>query len=127
MTDGQMTALVFLAGGFGTLSRFGISRLFHVSLGWSAPWGTMVINIVGCLGFGLLAEWFQRRAGWPPEVKTVVLTGFFGAFTTFSTYIFELQGLTKEGNWLCATGGFLLQNGVGFAALILGILLARQF
>lgn len=118
--------LLFLAGGFGTLTRFGCNRLFHGVWLWNAPWGTAVVNIVGCFCFGLLAELFERKAGWPPEVKTVVLTGFFGAFTTFSTYVFEMHDLLARGNALHALGGFLVQNGVGFSALVLGGFLAKQ-
>ena len=127
MTRLLPVALLFLAGGLGTLARFGCNRLFHGVWLWNVPWGTAVVNIVGCFGFGLLAELFERKAGWPPEVKTLVLTGFFGAFTTFSTYMFEMQELFRGGNPFHALGGFLVQNGVGFSALVLGVFLAQRY
>lgn len=127
MTPAASAVLLFLAGGCGTLARFGCHRLFYSVWVWNTPWGTAIVNIVGCFCFGMVAELFERRAHWPPEVQLIILTGFFGAFTTFSTYMFEIGELLKQGNWFHALGGFLFQNGVGFAALVLGILLARHF
>ena len=72
----------------------------------------------GCLGFGIAAL-FAR--GISPELNLAVIAGFFGAFTTFSTYIFEIEQLLDSGHPLTAGGSFLLQNLVGFATLCVGM------
>lgn len=122
----QMLAL-FVAGGLGTLSRFGLATLLGRVFEKGSPWGTATINVVGCLAFGLIAALFAARESWSVETKTVVLTGFFGAFTTFSTYMFELHSLSKNGDFFRAIGGFVLQNGCGFVAVAFGFFLARRF
>lgn len=122
----QLCAL-FVAGGLGALSRFGLSTFFSGVFGKGAPWGTAIINVVGCFCFGLIASLFASRSHWDAETKTIILTGFFGAFTTFSTYMFEIHALVKEGAFGRAFGDFLLQNALGFGAVALGISLARRF
>ena len=114
-------ALLALFGGLGALARFGLGRLlghFNCPL----PWSTACVNILGCLGFGIAAALFAR--GVSPELKLAVITGFFGAFTTFSTYVFEVEQLLASGQPLTAAGSFLLQNLVGFAALYTGMKIA---
>ena len=118
--------LLFLAGGCGTLSRFGLSRLFSFWTGTGTPWGTSIINIVGCLCFGIIAEMFNAREHWSPETRTIILTGFFGAFTTFSTYMYELHSLYEKGSLPLALAGFTVQNIIGFAAVLIGVFIVRQ-
>jgi len=117
---------LFVAGGLGALSRFGLSTFFSGVFGKGAPWGTAIINLLGCFGFGLIATLFTLRSHWDAEMKTIILTGFFGAFTTFSTYMFEIHSLVKDGAWTRAFGDFLLQNALGFGAVVLGATLARR-
>ena len=120
-------SLLFLAGGLGTLSRFGLSTLLSCCFTRPEPWGTAVINILGCFFFGMIAEAFQIRETWSLQARVIILTGFFGAFTTFSTYMFEIHSLLTRGSAVCACAGFLLQNGLGFSGIILGIVFIRHF
>lgn len=121
----QLVAL-FIAGGFGAASRFGLSTYFATVFGKGAPWGTGIVNLIGCFCFGLIATLFTLRSDWDPQIKTIALTGFFGAFTTFSTYMFEFQTLLKNGELGRACGDFLLQNVGGLAAVVAGIWLAKR-
>lgn len=117
--------LLFCFGGLGTLSRFGLNHAFGILATPSAPWGTTLINILGCFCFGAIAESFQLQEHWNIETRTLILTGFFGAFTTFSTYMYEMHDLLTKGSYLHAIIGFSLQNIVGFTALVLGISVTR--
>ena len=86
----------------------------------------MLINIIGCLCFGIIAEAFQIRAHWSLQTRIIILTGFFGAFTTFSTYMFELHSLMVNGSVLRACLGFTVQNALGFFGIAAGVLLIRN-
>ena len=110
-----------LAGAFGTLARYGLVELVQRVHGVSFPWGTLVVNILGCFVVGLLWVLFENR--WPvsPEIRWLVLVGFMGAFTTFSAFMFETGELARTASWMHAAANVGLQNGVGFAALFIGI------
>jgi CrcB protein len=117
--------LLFMAGGLGTLARFGMQRWAQDLSGSLYPWGTTAVNMVGCLAFGFCWSYFETRASWTGEGRFVVLVGFMGAFTTFSTFIFETNQLLRDEQWLFAFGNIAIQNFVGLAALFVGLALGR--
>lgn len=120
MTTYKLLAALFAAGGCGALSRYALSSYLAEFFGKGTPWGTAIVNILGCFCFGGIAALFAVRTNWDPQYKTVVLTGFFGAFTTFSTYAFELNALLRAGEFSRAFCDFALQNAGGLAAAALG-------
>ena len=113
-----------VAGGLGAGSRYGLTLLIQRGLGQDFPWGTFIVNVLGCLLFGLAFAAFNKRAV-RPEVALVVLTGFMGAFTTFSTYWFETSQLLQSARYGAAALNFLGQNALGLAGLSLGLMLGR--
>ncbi len=121
----QKLLLIAVAGGLGALSRYGLSGLVHRWTDPSFPWGTAIVNIVGCFLFGLLWVAMEERFAVSPQTRVIVLTGFMGAFTTFSTYMFETQQLLEDSQYLVAFGNLGLQNIVGLAAIILGLTLGK--
>lgn len=114
-----------LAGGVGTLSRYGLAGVVQRMAGTSFPWGTLAVNVTGCFLAGLLWSLFEYRIQVPGEVRMVVLMGFMGAFTTFSAYMIETGELLRSAEWLFALGNVVMQNGIGFVALYLGLTLGR--
>ncbi len=66
----------------------------------SFPWGVFTVNILGCLGFGLAYAVTEYSFPLEPAQKTILFTGFFGAFTTFSTFIFEIYFLWRDREFL---------------------------
>ena len=124
MNSVAIFTLLFAAGGIGALCRLGLSSLISDLIPSQSILATSVVNIFGCIGFGILAELF-RLSGWSANIRLIILTGFFGAFTTFSTYMYEIETLTFEGNPEKAILGFTVQNIFGFLGIFLGILLAR--
>ena len=112
------------AGALGTLCRMGLSALVSHWLP-KYPWGTVVVNLVGCFLFGLAWSLGFGYRMLSVEQRLVVLGGFMGAFTTFSSYIFDTVQLGQNLGLRAAAGYFLLQNTAGFGALWLGLQVGR--
>ncbi len=108
--------LAIAAGGaLGALARYALtvgiqgSRWVATSrLGSAFPWGTLAVNLLGCLAIGLLAGLFHRRGTVDPELRAFLLIGLLGGFTTFSTFALESTALLKGGSY-----GLALLNAVG--------------
>jgi CrcB protein len=81
--------------------------------------------LLGCLAFGILVSIFEGRWAFRGDAKPILLTGFLGGFTTFSTYIFEWTNMLQDKQWLAAAGNFAVHNVGGLAAMIAGLILGR--
>lgn len=81
--------LLFLAGGAGALARYGVSELANTLVGRQYPLGTFVVNVLGCFLFGLIWELAAVRLLISDTVRLIILVGFMGSFTTFSSLIFD--------------------------------------
>jgi CrcB protein len=110
--------LLFCAGGLGSLSRYLLSGVFQRAINISFPTGTYLVNIIGCFMFGLIWAYAQDRLSLSPEFRVIILTGFMGAFTTFSTFIFESAALLDSAQW-----PYFLLNVVG--QIITGVILLK--
>lgn len=117
--------LIALAGSLGTLARYGLGGLVHRLLPWPFPWGTLTVNLLGSFLFGLVWALAQERFIISSEARIIILAGFMGAFTTFSTFMFETGELLRDSQWALAAGNLLLQNLVGLVAVFAGWALAR--
>lgn len=116
---------IALAGGLGALCRYWLAGAVQEMAGPSLPLGTALVNILGCFLFGFIVTLIDERMALPPGIKPYVLTGFMGAFTTFSTYAFETASLIRYSQWLLAIGNVLGQTLLGLVFLFAGIFLAR--
>ena len=117
--------LLAAAGAAGGLCRYGLSGLVQSALGARFPWGTLAVNLVGCLAAGVLFGLFESRWGLSGEARVIVFIGFLGAFTTFSGYMLETAELARDAQWLTAAGNMVLQNGLGAVALYAGLVASR--
>jgi CrcB protein len=115
-----------LAGALGTLARSGVVVLSQRLLGLRFPWGTLLVNLLGCLLFGLLWTLAEERGRIGPELRTVALVGFMGAFTTFSSFVNDTVGLAQSGRTGAALFNLALQNVLGIACFLAGAYLARE-
>ncbi len=116
---------IALAGAVGTLARYGLSGLVGRSVGTTFPWGTVAVNLIGCLAFGLVWGLLESRISVSGQVRMMIFVGFFGAFTTFSTFAFETVRLLEDGQWFFAAGNILLQTVVGLLAVIAGMAIGK--
>lgn len=115
-----------LAGGLGTLCRYGLTGMVQRLTGSMFPWGTISVNMIGSFLFGLLWAAFEQRVTVAPEARLLILTGFMGAFTTFSTFMFESGQLLRDGEYWMVFANIGLQNIVGIVLLLLGLMLGRM-
>ncbi len=122
----QKLAWLALAGALGTVSRYGLAGLVQRLSGGSFPWGTLVVNLLGCFLAGLLWGMFEKRGVVTALPRTVLLVGFLGAFTTFSTMTLETTEMLRASELVYATANLTLQNGIGLAAIFAGTMLGRM-
>jgi CrcB protein len=116
---------LFVAGGLGALARFALGGWAQRLYGGEFPWGTFVVNVVGCFFFGFIWTLADERLIISGETRLIVLTGFMGAFTTFSTFAFESGMLMRDAQWWPALGNVALHVVLGILAVLLGGALGR--
>jgi len=122
----MQTVLVIAVGGaLGALSRYGLG--IYLSNRWNHgfPLHTFLINIIGAFLLGFLHILFVERLNVSPLWRLGIGVGFLGAFTTFSTFGFEVISLLEGGSLLTAGLYTLLSIIVGFSGVALGVGLAR--
>lgn len=113
------------AGALGTLARYGIQQLLGGRTHPPAVWGTLVVNVLGCLAFGLVWGWLDVRGSHSPDVRAIFLTGFCGAFTTFSALMYDSGTFARDGAWSSSLLVIVAHVGLGAAAMAGGFALAR--
>lgn len=118
-------------GGFlGANARYVLSAWVAVAferlLGYEFPYGTLFVNVTGSFMLAIFGVWVARQANWPENIRLLVATGFFGAFTTFSTYANESITLIRGGDWPLGWGNIVLTNGLCLVAVIAGLWLANR-
>lgn len=116
-----------LAGACGTVARYGLTGAVHRWLGSSFPWGTAVVNILGCLLFGIVWAAASERGTISPGMRTIILVGFMGAFTTFSTFISETSQLLSNTELLIGFANIAFQTVTGMGVFYLGLAIGRTF
>jgi fluoride exporter len=118
--------LVALGGALGAVARFLVGTWFVRRLGATWPYATLFINLTGCFLIALfLTAATERMPGLNGGWRYLFPIGFVGAYTTFSTYEYELARLVSAGEVAAAFGYFAASNVLGFGAVLLGSWLAR--
>jgi len=105
--------------------RYLLSRLAARELGPVFPYGTLFINIVGSFIVGLFLIWTTERVLIDPHWRLVVVIGFCGSFTTFSSYAFETMAYFEGGQWGLMLVNILSNNVLCLVAALAGMVLAR--
>ncbi len=114
-----------LAGALGTLARYGVVLAVGRVAGTGFPWGTLAVNLGGCFLFGLVLTLSRERGLLAAVPAELVLVGFMGAFTTFSSYVGDGVLLAQGARTGHALLNVMLQNLGGFASFLAGAALAR--
>jgi len=109
--------LIAIGGAVGSVCRYLVTGVVLRAFGTLFPAGTFVVNVVGCLAFGLVTGLAQDRITLTPEMRALLLAGVLGGFTTFSSYMNESVVLVREGQFLWAglnLGGQVVAGFVAF-------------
>lgn len=116
--------LVGAGGAIGAVLRYAVSGVTCRIWGASFPWGTLVVNVLGCLLIGL-AWALAEETSVSPAARIFFLTGILGAFTTFSTFGLETINLIRDGEIALGMANVMASNLSGLLAVILGFFAAR--
>jgi fluoride exporter len=118
-----MSLLLAAAAALGAAARYTIDYAVVARTGGHWPWGTFVVNISGSFAIGVLVGLVLAGVV-PSEARVAIGTGFLGAYTTFSTWMFETIRLAEGGAWRAAVVNALGSLLVGPLAALAGLLLA---
>lgn len=117
---------VAMGGALGAVGRYLVMNAMGAWLGQGFPWGTFTVNLVGSFILGVILEGSALAWSPPPELRALLVVGFLGAFTTFSTFSMDSYYLIDRGQVGAATAyvaGSVVLCVAGFWA---GIALLRQ-
>lgn len=109
---------VFVGGGLGSLCRFGLGQWLNRS--GSYPWGTLLANGLACIILGTLVAYASKQS-LSTEVRLLLMTGFCGGFSTFSTFSNELLQMLRQTDYVSALSYLLMSLLFGLLAIWLGM------
>lgn len=91
--------LLIVFGAAGTLARYGLQGMVQYRAGSAFPWGTLAVNLSGCFLLGAIGQFALNHLAIAPDWRVAITVGFFGSFTTFSTFGWETIRLAQDGEW----------------------------
>ncbi|HVW30243.1 MAG TPA: fluoride efflux transporter CrcB [Polyangiaceae bacterium] len=117
---------ICFAGALGTGTRYLVGLWAGKALGTAFPFGTLIVNIVGCFLIALVMQISLSTTLLSPTVRLTLTTGFMGGLTTYSSFNYETTRLLQGGAWGTGLLNVALTTSVCFVAGLLGMLLARK-
>jgi len=121
------TILLIGIGGFiGANVRYFVALWAAQRFGTTFPWGTLLINMTGASLLGVFNGWAGNHLSLDPRVRLFVAIGFFGAYTTFSTYANETVTLMRAADWVSVLLNLLGSNVMCIMGALAGILIGNQ-
>ena len=118
--------LIGLAGALGTICRYGIGLWARSALGTEFPYGTLIVNVVGCFLIALVSQVALTTTLVSPTLRLTLTTGFLGGLTTYSSFNYETTELFRAGAWLPGAVNFAATFIGCLGAGIVGLALARR-
>src|SRR5436309_1248463 len=125
--DTLQLALIAIFGAVGTLARYGLQGLVQVRVGSAFPYGTLLINLTGCFFLGLIGQFTMNRIVLSPDWRVAITIGFFGGYTTFSSFGWETAKMLEDGEWLRASVYVGASVMAGLLLSVAGIRLSNKF
>ncbi len=112
------------AGALGTLARYSMAMFVDRQFPTAFPWAIFLVNMTGCLLFGVVYAMAEQRSELH-DVRGIVLTGFMGAYTTYSTFAFQSAQFMEKSQWGLAAANIISQNVVGILCVFAGFAIGR--
>ncbi len=119
--------LIAIFGAAGTLARYGLQGVVQIRMGNTFPYGTLLINLTGCFLLGLIGQFTLNRMVISPDWRVAIAVGFFGGYTTFSSFGWETAKMLEEGSWFRAAAYVGASVFAGLLLSVAGIRLANRF
>lgn len=119
------TILIAVAGLVGTLMRYWLSGYVAKQYGETFPWGTMAVNLIGCLLAGAVFYLAEERLLLSPTLRTMIMIGLLGGFTTFSSFGLQTFTLLRDGEIVLALLNVTTSNILGVFMVWLGYVVGR--
>ena len=113
-----------MAGALGTGARYLVGLWADERIGKALPYGTLIVNVVGCFLIGLVMQISLRTSAIPPSLRLTLTTGFMGGLTTYSSFNYDLARYLQSGAYGTATLYFGLTVMLCLAAGLLGVIVA---
>lgn len=123
----KMILYVALGGAAGAVGRYFVAMQAIRIFGPQLPVGTFVINVMGSFALGLLVELLALRITLTPEVRSLLVIGLLGGFTTFSAFSLDLSLMIERNEWLGAVSYALASVILSVGALFLGLWIGRVY
>lgn len=121
----EKVLLVFVGGGLGAVSRYGTTLLAGRLWGAAFPWGTLIVNLVGCFLIGMAFALVEEGRFGGPSLRLFFMTGFLGGLTTFSTYSLECVTFAQAGVPWTTLANLAVNNAGGLALVLAGMWVVR--
>ena len=118
--------LIAIFGAIGTLARYGLQGVVQVRTGSAFPYGTLLVNLSGCFLLGLIGQFTMNRLVIPADWRVAIAVGFFGGYTTFSSFGWETAKMLEDGEWLRAATYVAASVIAGLFLSVAGIHLANK-
>ena len=118
--------LIAIFGAIGTLARYGLQGVVQVRTGGAFPYGTLIVNLTGCFLLGLIGQFTMNRLVISPDWRMAIAVGFFGGYTTFSSFGWETAKMLEDGEWLRAATYVAASVVAGLFLSVAGIHLANK-
>lgn len=117
--------IISLGAIVGANARYFLSRFAIKQFGPIFPYGTLIINVLGSMVVGFFVIWTMERVLADPRWRLLVVVGFCGSFTTFSSYAFESMSFFDRGQWMLMFANVLSNNLLCLGSALAGMALAR--
>lgn len=121
----ERIVLIAVFGALGTLARYGVATLVQRNIQSGFPYGVMTVNLLGSLVFGVVWALSEEKGWISDNARAIVLVGFMGAFTTFSTFAFDNVQMARTSQWAWLALNLVGSNVAGIALVFAGFRLGK--
>jgi len=117
---------IAVGGAFGAVARFSLGNVINALLGTDFPYSILIVNVLGSFLMGICFELLVEDTDFPAVLRSILMVGFLGAFTTFSTFSIQVLGLLETGRIVSALIYVIASVCLSLLAVVFGIFICRE-